>query len=370
MMLQEKKIISSLNRDCPINIVDITAKNQYTIKIVAHNTAGVDAQFEINMPNVVQYTTPHINLNAVERTSTGVNITTNGEWVGIDGISESPATLILQYKEDSPGSSWISYNNLSASDLNLNKEAISLSLVFDQAYKFRMVLTDKYGTTYTTSEVSLAAGTPILFIDSIQNGVGINCFPKGDGLYTNKININPGGDGLYTDKININNSGSIEVYNAWGKNTIKGATQGSSATYYNYLPAKGGTFAMTSDIPVLPTIEKGSLDIKKTGTKWKVGDCTIAYVRYGNILSYDISVPLNGETASGENIVEGALSTSTTPSFKLAITTNSVGYVGKRAVVAIWGTDDRITVRNASSTDIDNNTSTVHCRGTVIVTDR
>ena len=330
--ITRKKVITSLNSYYSIsNIINITAKSQYTIKIVAHNTAGVDAQFETNMPNVVQYTTPHINLNAIERTSTGVNITTNGSWVGINGISGSPATLILKYKED-PNGSWENYNGLSASSLNLNKQAIPLNLTFDQAYKFKMTVTDKYGATDTTSELSLAAGTPILFVDSIQNGVGINCFPTGTGLHAKSVNVI--------------NSGGI------GRNTITGSTSTNSVIYTNRLPAKGGTFAMTSD---LPTVTSG------TGSPtWDKGnsDCTVTYIKYGKIIFYDFNFQLEGQTDSGKNVYEGYWY-----DFTPAMASNSVGYYGARAIVCTWGSDNKITARNAGATSFTSDTNEIHCRG-------
>ena len=283
------------------------------------------------MPNVVQYTTPHINLNAIERTSTGVNITTNGSWVGINGISGSPATLILKYKED-PNGSWENYNGLSASSLNLNKQAIPLNLTFDQAYKFKMTVTDKYGATDTTSELSLAAGTPILFVDSIQNGVGINCFPTGTGLHAKSVNVI--------------NSGGI------GRNTITGSTSTNSVIYTNRLPAKGGTFAMTSD---LPTVTSG------TGSPtWDKGnsDCTVTYIKYGKIIFYDFNFQLEGQTDSGKNVYEGYWY-----DFTPAMASNSVGYYGARAIVCTWGSDNKITARNAGATSFTSDTNEIHCRG-------
>ena len=43
------------------------------------------------------------------------------------------------------------------------------------AWDFQVVITDKFGST--TYNFVIAKGTPIMFIDTILQAIGINCFP-------------------------------------------------------------------------------------------------------------------------------------------------------------------------------------------------
>ena len=55
----------------------------------------------------------------------------------------------------------------------------------DKIYTFSIVLTDKLGGQSVTFTTSLAEGRPIMFVDSAQTGVGVNCFPSFSGLEVN-----------------------------------------------------------------------------------------------------------------------------------------------------------------------------------------
>lgn len=63
----------------------------------------------------------------------------------------------------------------------------TLSQTFDndKIYTFSIVLTDKLGGQSVTFTTSLAEGRPIMFVDSAQTGVGVNCFPSFSGLEVN-----------------------------------------------------------------------------------------------------------------------------------------------------------------------------------------
>ena len=50
------------------------------------------------------------------------------------------------------------------------------------AYSFTATITDRFGKT-ATATLPVSIGTPIMFIDEEQLGVGINAFPSGEGLY-------------------------------------------------------------------------------------------------------------------------------------------------------------------------------------------
>lgn len=60
--------------------------------------------------------------------------------------------------------------------------AISTTASNDESYSFTATITDRFNKT-ATATLPVSIGTPIMFIDEEQLGVGINAFPSGEGLY-------------------------------------------------------------------------------------------------------------------------------------------------------------------------------------------
>lgn len=74
----------------------------------------------------------------------------------------------------------------------------------DSKFTFEVVLFDKLGGVSDTIYGSVGPGQPILFIDSMQVGVGVNCFPDGRGLYV---------DGYTNLKGSVDIEGNLNVTN-------------------------------------------------------------------------------------------------------------------------------------------------------------
>jgi hypothetical protein len=53
----------------------------------------------------------------------------------------------------------------------------------ESSFTFKVVLYDSFGRESSEIYYTLGIGEPILFIDTEQVGVGVNCFPEGKGLY-------------------------------------------------------------------------------------------------------------------------------------------------------------------------------------------
>ena len=68
------------------------------------------------------------------------------------------------------------------------------------AYDFTAVIIDSFGKTANTI-LPISIGIPIMFVDSAQLGVGVNTFPKGQGLWV-------GGQGNITENLSV--EGNIE----------------------------------------------------------------------------------------------------------------------------------------------------------------
>lgn len=102
----------------------------------------------------------------------------------------------------------------------------------------------------------------------------------------------------------------------------------------------------------------GTLSITKTSGN---STCTGTYARYGNVVSLDLVLTTSGTINSGADVFVGKIT-----SFTPKKTGELVGYYDARPIIAGYGTDQTITVRNASASSISSG-NTLNIRGTIIV---
>ena len=102
----------------------------------------------------------------------------------------------------------------------------------------------------------------------------------------------------------------------------------------------------------------GTLSITKTSGN---STCTGTYARYGNVVSLDLELKTTGTINSGADVFVGKIT-----SFTPKKTGELIGYYGARPIIAGYGTDQVITVRNASASNISSG-NTLNIRGTIIV---
>ena len=97
-------------------------------------------------------------------------------------------SITLYYKE-STASSYSSkalYTN-SGSASSMQSLAVTMDIPdvafnSEKAYIVYVVVTDGFGQSTQSANSSIALGTPVLFVDTEQLGVGVNCFPTVAGL--------------------------------------------------------------------------------------------------------------------------------------------------------------------------------------------
>ena len=106
-------------------------------------------------------------------------LTVNASFSSVD--SKNSITIKYQYKKttDSSYSSQTTINNNQQKTITLSK---------DYAWDFKIVITDRFGTT--TYNTILAKGKFILFVDTKKLSVGVNCFPsKNESLEVNGVQV-------------------------------------------------------------------------------------------------------------------------------------------------------------------------------------
>lgn len=106
-------------------------------------------------------------------------LTVNATYSSVD--SKNSVTIKYQYKKTTESS----YTALKTIN-NGSQENITLSK--DYVWDFKIVITDKFGTT--TYNTILAKGKFILFVDTKKLSVGVNCFPtKTESLEVNGVQV-------------------------------------------------------------------------------------------------------------------------------------------------------------------------------------
>lgn len=132
--------------------------------------------------------------------------------------------LKFRYKKTTV-STWSSYTNLTDDTL------YTMEIDKNYAWNFQLIVKDKFGTT--TYNFTVPKGVAILFIDTMNQSVGVNCFPKQRNTLAingyDFMNIYPVGYILYTTT-NVNPQ--TYLYGTWELLTSGNLISGLSRTIY------------------------------------------------------------------------------------------------------------------------------------------
>ena len=202
--------------------VVVTANNTYTITIFATDSRGFTSSYTRTISTYI-YSKPTISITSVYRKDgygTAAAITLSGAWsTGMTGANV--AKSITFYYKESTASSYSSKalytNSGSASSMQSLATTLDISgveFISEKAYNTYVVVVDGFGQSTQSTVASLPLGTPILFIDTEQLGVGVNCFPTVAGLEvsgpikgSSTLNVN----GNIVSKAAIQATGSINA---------------------------------------------------------------------------------------------------------------------------------------------------------------
>lgn len=154
-------IDSNTNVDLKLTVTDsrgLIASKTIKVTMLAHNTPSATVTLE--------------RLNNYEDET---YLTVDGSVSSVNGKN----TMTIKYRYKVSGGSYTNYVTIG------DKVKQTLSLDKNNAYSFNVVVTDVFGSTFT-GEYLLNKGVFPLFIDTVKNSVGINCFPK----ETNSLEVN------------------------------------------------------------------------------------------------------------------------------------------------------------------------------------
>lgn len=210
--------------------VVVTANNTYTITISATDSRGFTSSYTRTISTYV-YSKPTVSITSVYRKDgygTAAAITLSGSWSsGMTGANVGKS-ITLYYKESTTSSytSKTLYTN-SGSASSMQSLAVTMDIPdvafnSEKAYIVYVVVTDGFGQSTQSANSSIALGTPVLFVDTEQLGVGVNCFPTVAGL---EVKGPIKATGNITTSAAIQTSGSINAgttLNSVGNATIGG----------------------------------------------------------------------------------------------------------------------------------------------------
>ena len=158
----------------------IDSARNVDLKLTAYDSRGLYASKSIPV-NIIPYEPPKANveLRRLNNYEDETYLTVDSSKSSINGKN----TTTIKYRYKVSGGNYGSYESIP------DGEEYVFSLDKNNAYIFEIVVTDALGSTFT-KEYVLNKGVFPLFIDTVKNSVGINCFPSGSkSLEVNGVDV-------------------------------------------------------------------------------------------------------------------------------------------------------------------------------------
>lgn len=165
--------------------IGILSPTSNSIKIVATDSRGFQSTYNQTLSQTA-YSPPSITTYGVERTGS-FDSDTIAIYAGRSYTSLTNGTTtnsVVVKATASPTNS--SMQNLA---ITATTEANAQTVAgFDpgKSYTITLTATDTVGST-ATATISLNASQPIVYVDPVYKGVGINCFPESEGVYSDYV---------------------------------------------------------------------------------------------------------------------------------------------------------------------------------------
>ena len=158
----------------------INSARNVNLKLTAYDSRGLSASKTISV-QMVAYEAPKatVELMRLNNYEDETYLTVDSSKSSVNGKN----TTTIKYRYKVSGGSYGSYEAIP------DGEEYVFSLDKNNSYIFEIVVTDALGSTFT-KEYVLNKGVFPLFIDTVKNSVGINCFPTEEkSLEVNGINM-------------------------------------------------------------------------------------------------------------------------------------------------------------------------------------
>lgn len=145
----------------------INSARDVSLKLTAYDSRGLSASKTLTV-KMVAYDTPKatVDLRRLNNYEDETYLTVDGSVSSVNGKN----TMTIQYRYRLSSGTYGSFATIG------DRAKQTLSLNKNNEYVFNVVVTDIFGSKFD-GEYKLAKGVFPLFIDTVKNSVGINCFP-------------------------------------------------------------------------------------------------------------------------------------------------------------------------------------------------
>lgn len=168
------------NKEGQYEFGTINSARNVDLKLTVYDSRGLSASKTITV-KMVAYETPKatVELQRLNNYEDETYLTVDGSVSSVLGKN----TMTIQYRYKVSGGTYTNYVTIG------DKVKQTLSLNKNNSYSFNILVTDIFGSTFT-GEYLLNKGVFPLFIDTVKNSVGINCFPaKNNSLEVNGLDV-------------------------------------------------------------------------------------------------------------------------------------------------------------------------------------
>ena len=146
----------------------IDSANDVELKLTATDSRGLSASKTIKV-TMLEHSNPNaiVTLERLNNYEDETYLTVDGSISSVNGKN----TMAIQYRYKSSSGNYNGFEQIG------DRATKTLSCDKNNVYIFNIVVTDAFGGTFD-AEFLLDKGMFPLFIDTVKNSVGINCFPK------------------------------------------------------------------------------------------------------------------------------------------------------------------------------------------------
>lgn len=246
----------------------IDANANQNLKITVYDSRNLTKSV-IVIVNVVAWSPPVINAGATRAGGfdNATTLTVNGTIskvtvAGVDKNGLIAASCTYRYRQ--VGGTFGASNTLDGGVVTLPNYTFSeppFNLTNTLAYEIEVTVTDKFGATITSPLITVAAGTPIFFMDSALKSLGVGKFPT----IANTLEIATSGKGLVTGGagFRVGGDNTSAVISATGSTIFLRPTSDTDSTNEVQI---NSTLGMTATGKIATTIGGQAFDLKAGAT--------------------------------------------------------------------------------------------------------
>lgn len=139
-----------------------------------------------------EYAKPFASISAdrVNNYGTTVNLEYGYKYSLVNGKNALKLYYIDSYNNTTTYFIGDSSNYVAQSESNGTGTKTVYNITNDESVTFTIYIQDKFYSAIQAGTAKIERGQPIFFIDELNSGVGVNCFPKGEGLWATRIYLN------------------------------------------------------------------------------------------------------------------------------------------------------------------------------------